>query len=345
MTTPIALAKTDNNSMTPRSGVSRRHLVGIDVGGTKIHAAVADLDGVVIAERVDPTGNERGANLAANARRVVELLLLDADLALDTVARVGVGVAGVVDHSASELLRAPNLGSFDGVDILAIFQSAFDVPVHIDNDVNLAALGEQRYGLGRDVSDFVVIAVGTGIGMGIIANGRLLRGANGAAGEIGYLPIGADPLDEANQRRGPLEEVLAGASIASRYNATTGTNVGTPEVFSFAADGDASAQQSIEVEAEFVAKAIVAVSAVLDPVLFILSGGIGTRPGFADLVTPWLGSLGASRLRVRPSDLANTGSVLGAIELARQSHSDFRRETTPPVHQETPATDHYEGTP
>jgi predicted NBD/HSP70 family sugar kinase len=255
-----------------------------------------------------------------------------------------VGIAGVVDHAASELLRAPNLGSVDGIDILATFTDSFDVPVVVDNDVNLAALGEQRYGLGQDISDFVVIAIGTGIGMGIVANGRLLRGATGAAGEIGYLPIGADPLEEENQRRGPLEEILAGASIASRYNTRAGTNVGTRDVFALAADGDEVARHSVELEAEFVARAIVAVSAVLDPALVILSGGIGTRPGFAEMIPPWLAALGAPHLRVRASDLANAGSALGAIELARQSTTDFRLDPQP-AHQETPALDHHEGTP
>lgn len=297
-----------------------RYLVGIDLGGTKIHAAVATLDGEIVADIVEGTGDERGSSLPGRARGITDRLLETAGIEYSTVVGVGMGIAGVIDPGEGELRLAPNLGDVDGVDLRALFDSAFECTVTIDNDVNLAALGEWRYGHARGCDDFVVISVGTGIGMGIVANGQLVRGAFNAAGEIGFLPFGADPLDEENQIRGPLEEAVAGDAIARRYNDQNAQSLDTSEVFDRAAAGDGRAAEATDIEARYVAQAIVSVKAVLDPALVVISGGVGTRAGFADQIVPWLSAFGVDGLDIRTSILGNGGAVRGAIELARTSY-------------------------
>jgi glucokinase len=323
-----ATPKTNSGSSTPGALAPRpTHLVGVDLGGTKIHVAVADHTGRLLGETIAPTGAERGAQLAQRVRAITTDLLLQQQIDPGTIRAVGIGAAGAVDPGNRAFALAPNLGDLQGVNLANLLEEAFGCPVAIDNDVNLAAIGEWRHGLAQGASDFVFIAVGTGIGMGIIANGQLLRGARGAAGEIGFLPFGTDPLHAANQFRGPLEEALAGDAIARRYNDANGTVEETREVFKRAFSGDAAAERAVDGEAKYLAQAIVAVHAVLDPDLFILGGGIGSRPELLPLTLPWLERFGVQQLDVRTSQLGNSATVRGAIEIARV----LDRDTTQPT--------------
>jgi glucokinase len=181
----------------------------------------------------------------------------------------------------------------------------------------MAALGEQRTGSGHEYRDFVFVAVGTGIGMGIVVNGNLCRGARGAAGEISYLPLGTDPFDPANQIRGALEEAVAGATIARRYEEATGERVSVPVVFERAGAGDEHALAAIDDEAKHIALAVAAVGAVLDPEAVVLGGGVGSRTELLEPVRRWLGRLGAHAPIVKTSLLGHRAALIGAIAAAR----------------------------
>jgi predicted NBD/HSP70 family sugar kinase len=152
--------------------------------------------------------------------------------------------------------------------------------------------------------------------MGIVSGGRVLRGAHGAAGEIGYLPLGTDPFDPVNQHRGALEEATAGERIADRYRAATGASVSTRDVFDLAAGADAAALSVIRDHGRLLALAITAVTAVLDPALVILGGGVGSRPELVDPVRAGLAELGKAPVEVRSSSLGSRAAVLGAVNLA-----------------------------
>ncbi|MFH5879999.1 ROK family protein [Arthrobacter sp. NA-172] len=290
------------------------HVIGVDLGGTKLHVALAGADGEIIREAVVPTGERRGAYLVDHIATAVNELVESNGVGIGAV---GVGAAGAFDASSGGFNLTSNLGDLAGTDFVARLEDAFGCPVGVDNDVNLAALGEWKHGHAVGFEQFVFIAVGTGLGMGIIANGNIVRGSHNAAGEIGFFPFGADPLDPANHRRGPLEEAVAGDTIAARYNAVTNSAVNTREVFDRATLGDAAAQAVIDAEAQLIARAIVSVNAVLDPSLVVLGGSIGSRGDFLSRLLPWLGKFGTPDLDVRTSLLGNSSTVYGALELAR----------------------------
>ncbi|MGA1837657.1 ROK family protein [Herbiconiux sp. 11R-BC] len=306
-------------STTAAVGVDGAHyFLGIDLGGTKIHFALSDAHGQVLRDRITPNDATSPRELADSVGRASLTLLAQANVYPEDVRGVGVGIAGAVNVSNGQLALAPNLQGTSTSHILDALTAIFDAPVRLDNDVNLAALGEWRRGVATGETDFVFIAVGTGIGMGIVAEGTLVRGARNAAGEIGYLPIGADPLDPLNHSRGPLEELVAGEEIAIRYTRQTGKTVTTRNVFDLAGAGDTVAIASIEVEARYVAQAVVAVRSVLDPAMVVLGGGVGSRTEMLPLIQAWLIKFGATGVDIRTSALGADASVLGAIELARE---------------------------
>lgn len=294
------------------------YYLGIDLGGTKIRAGLATQDGEIVAQDTLPTPSAEG--LVDQIDALTSLLCAAAGIERSLLVACGVGGAGVPDDTSGGFVQAPNIDGMHGLDFRAHLEAALGVPVAIENDVNVAALGELHYGVGRTVDDFVFISVGTGIGMGIIAGGRLLSGATGAAGEIGFLPLGADPLLPHNHRRGPLEETLAGDAIVSRYLEATGELVTTQEVFSRAQSGDAAAQDSVDAEGRWLAMGIAAVTAILDPAVVVLGGGIGSRGDLVAATADWLARLNVTTPLVS-SELGQLAPIAGAVRLAIESAS------------------------
>ena len=172
----------------------RAYALGIDLGGTKILAAVVDITtGEVIASTRKRTRAEKGQNFVS--QRVIELstgALEAAKLPVDSnIVSVGIGAAGQIDRKAGVIVDSPNLGVKD-MPIRDILNKQFGKPVAVGNDVEVAAFGEYLYGSGRGYTTFVVLFVGTGIGSGIVQNGRLYAGLTGTAGEVGHMTIQAD---------------------------------------------------------------------------------------------------------------------------------------------------------
>ncbi|WP_291047010.1 ROK family protein [Herbiconiux sp.] len=320
--------------------IVRDHVIGVDLGGTKIRAGIATATGDLLAEKRIETsadGSEAVEQIHALALELCETV----GVTLDRVLATGVGGAGVPDAEGTSFDLAPNLTALGGVPFRTRLAALLGHPVVIENDVNVSAVGELVAGLGRGLTDFVFISVGTGIGMGVIANGVLLRGARGAAGEIGFLPLGADPLDPAHHVRGALEEVTAGDAVSGRFllgprpdarpdagpdrpgtgtgHPGTGSGVSAEEVFALAAAGDARAVNAVDEEARWLAAGIAAVTAVLDPELVILGGGIGARPDLVPRVTSWLARYGQPHVPVRISQLGPLAPVIGAAEIARHA--------------------------
>ena len=156
-------------------------------------------------------------------------------------------------------------------------QAELGTKTAFENDVNLAALGEQWQGLGRGVEHFVFLHLGTGVGMGLVLRGELFRGASGAAGEVGYLPLsGTDLTDPSSRRRGPLDAAASATGVvATARKLGMKPPLTAKRVFAAARDGDTRATRVVAIEAQRIALAVAAVAAVVDPELVILGGGIG----------------------------------------------------------------------
>ncbi|GAA1059140.1 ROK family protein [Agromyces bracchium] len=301
--------------------VGRAFVVGIDLGGTKVRAGIAALDDsgggaapgrpLAEVEQAPPAGGGRA--LVTQVVGLVHELCAAVSSPIDAVHAIGIGGAGVPVDAHGGFEHAPNLGDLTSFSLADELRLALGCTVALENDANVAALGELAAGVGARHDDFAFVSIGTGIGMGVVLDRSLVRGAGNAAGEIGYLPFGGDPLDPAAHRRGPLEEVVAGDAFAARL----GPEASARDVFDLAARGDARAIASLDEEAKWVAHAIAAVDAIVDPGRFVLGGGIGSRPELLAPIRDWLARLGRPDLPVTISELGGAAPVLGALHLAR----------------------------
>ena len=211
--------------MAKRSGKDQP-VVGVDLGGTKILAAVVAEDGTLLGQAKKKTKADKGPlDVLGRMATTINEAIEDAGLARKDIAAIGVGSPGPLDPEAGIVVVAPNLG-WKNVNVKAHLEGEFHIPTFIENDVNVGTLGEHRLGAGQGVSDLVGIFVGTGIGGGIILGGRLYQGFNKTAGEIGHMVIVDDgPLCGCGNR-GCLEAVASRVAIAA-------------EVAALAARGDA----------------------------------------------------------------------------------------------------------
>ncbi len=252
------------------------HVLGVDIGRQRIRVAVADLAGSVIA-RVDERNRCRSATaLVRTVRELAERTASDAGLSLaDLVVKV-VGTPGVPDPRDRTLHHAPNLPGWERPGLLDDLEAELGAGLVVENDANLAAVGEQAHGAARDADVFVCLTVGTGIGMGIVVGGRLFRGAHGAAGEVGYLPY-TGQSEEDGRWRGQAEAAAAAESVVALAKQRGLVARSAREVFAAAKTGDERALLAVRDEAERLAFVVASVVAVIDPELVVLGGGIGSN--------------------------------------------------------------------
>src|SRR6266511_3133616 len=166
--------------LNPEAG----RVVGIDVGRYWVRAALADITGNVVARR-----DERARISSARG------LATEVGIGWDQVSHVIVGSPGVFEPTRGTVILAPNLPGWGRHGLVEALRDELGSHVGVENDVNLAAVGEQWKGHGHGVRNFGFLSVGTGVGMGLVLGGELYRGSSGAAGEVAYLPVGADPYD------------------------------------------------------------------------------------------------------------------------------------------------------
>ncbi len=299
--------------------------VAIDLGGTKINAVIGDLLGTILAEVLEPVDPRGGMHLVAQLARLVTALAADARVPAAELRLAVLGTPGVVDSQSGRIDIAPNVPGLDAIDFRGALAERLGMPVVIENDVNLAARGEQWRGHGVGVKDFAFVALGTGIGMGIIADGHLLRGRRGAAGEISYLPLGGDPFDPRGFALGTLESAVGSVAIARRYAGFGGREGATVrDIFTASATGDAAALVTIEETARLLAPAIAAIGALLDPEMVIMGGSIGVRPELIAAVRRLLPRCTPYPPRLEASDLGSRAGLIGALGVAvSRLHDDL----------------------
>ena len=199
------------------SPAAKSPILGIDLGGTKIAVACARLDGRVLAEQRIPTRPEEGPE--RNLERVLDAagsILDQAKVAKVELVAVGVSIPGPWDHDAGTFLDLPNLPGWEGYPIRRRLEEDFDVPVHMDNDANAAALAEWKFGAGRGSRHLIYLTMSTGIGGGLILDGRLHRGRNYNAGEVGHQVIVPNGPPCGCGLRGHLEGLCSGSGMARR---------------------------------------------------------------------------------------------------------------------------------
>jgi predicted NBD/HSP70 family sugar kinase len=305
------------------------YVVGIDVGRSWIRVAAADLSGEIVARRDERNRARSATALVKSVGSVAHDVVDAAGVTWKRVAHTVVGGPGVFDPDSDRLRHAPNLPGWSRPGVMSALREALPPTAALDNDANLAAVGERTYGSGRHARTFVYVSVGTGIGMGVIIDGELYRGAHGAAGEVGYLPLGADepgdvPRGPEARRRGILEEAASADAVvrtAKRLGMEGATSA--KRVFAAARAGDELALAAVEAEAERLALVVGTVAAIVDPEFVLLGGGIG---GNIDLLRPPLERRLAELTPLAPpvaeGELGQDAIVLGAVASALDTARD-----------------------
>ena len=328
----LGLVRLDGTSIEGRVGRASQlyrvdghvgYVIGVDLGGTKIRAAISDLYGVVLEEVAEPTAQTGAGDVIRQIVRLARDLGQRSGVDSTRVRVLSVGTPGTVNPKTGEISLAFNIPPFADVPLAKELAAETHLAVVVENDVNAAAVGERWKGIAQRSDNFVFLAIGTGVGMGIVINGELWRGARGAAGEVGYLPLGEDPFDVAFRKRGWFEEAIAGSGIVRRVERELkrGTNsqlmpgVNAVAIFDAAVKGDAVALKVVDEEARDVALGIAAIAAVLAPELVVLGGGIGASPLLLAPVRKYVEELVPQPVRVESSGLGHRASLVGALAI------------------------------
>jgi predicted NBD/HSP70 family sugar kinase len=284
-------------------------VLGIDVGARFLRGALGDLSGTVRARLDNELARPDADDVLARIVRMRDDLIGAAGLSAGLIDAAVVGVPGVVERESGVIRLASNVAGLEGRRFGSELAARVGHSVTVENDINLAALGEGRDGVARGVENFAVMSVGTGLGVGLVLRGELQRGQHGAAGELDYVRAGLDAeLD-------PSAEALS--ELAARRAAGARTVLAPPydprSVFAAARTGDAVARAVVEEEARRIARHIVPIAAVADVGLVVLGGGIGANPellaGVRDLLAGWL----PYPPRVELSSLADSAVLMGAL--------------------------------
>jgi predicted NBD/HSP70 family sugar kinase len=297
-------------------------VVGLDLGARFLRGAVCDLSGAIrVRQDVELRGADADGALAAIAS-LHESLLASSELAPARIDGVVLGVPGVVENGSGRLrLTTPYIGGLEGRALAADVEEQLAVPVTLDNDINLAAVGEHWLGVARGVDDFAFLSIGTGMGTGLVLGGDLHRGHNGAAGEIDWALAGvADEVDASAEGVERLVERLAAdrpaeTALARPYDVRL--------TFAAARSGDAVARRVVDEIARRIAAHIAPIAAVADVALIVLGGGIGSN---SDLLLRPVRSLLETWMpyppRVEVSSLGEAAVLMGALAVGLRSALD-----------------------
>ena len=305
-------------------------VIGLDLGGTKMYGTVADLNGNILTELYRPSS-------PGNAQENLEILFQLIEELLETprqggqnILGIGVGAPGITLYEQGIITWAPSLGWRD-LPLREILQQRFQMPVQVENDVNLAALGEFGFGVAKGASSLVCLAVGTGIGSGIVLDRKIYRGYHQSAGEVGYLPPSPAALGKRYEHFGALESLASGTGVEARARqliqerglAIDAQNITAEAVFNAARAGEAWAQEIIDETVDYLALVIAAISVVLDPQVIVLGGGVSRSADI--LVEPILCRLEGvlpAPVQLVVSTLGYRAAVMGAIILILDTTTD-----------------------
>lgn len=287
--------------------------VGVDVGGTKLAITVVDPEGRSF-HRSKHAVRKQGT--AAQIAGLAVAALAEAGIAWDRIGGVGVCVPGIY-IAATGNAWAPNLWGWDEVPLRAELEPLVPAPVRIDSDRAAYVLGEQWLGAARGLTEVVFLAVGTGIGAGIIANGRLCRGAGDIAGAVGWFALDRRK-EEVYKETGCFEANAAGPAVARRAGAAT-----AEQVVEAARRGDAQARAVLHETAEWIAMGVANLISVLNPQIVVLGGGL-MQAGDLLLepirreVLEWAQPFAARQARIELTQLGEDAGLLGAARLGMQ---------------------------
>jgi glucokinase len=320
------------------------YAVGVDVGGTKISAALVERKGRAIADTIVTTPSSGGAFAVVDAiiESVQEVI---ANIHPSEIAGIGLGLPAQIDFHRQSIEFCTNL-PLAGVDVHGLVQTRLNMPVTIDNDGEVAAIGEAEFGAAKGARDFLMVTIGTGVGGGLWQDGKPYRGSRGFGGELGHILVIHDGAPCACGGRGHLESYASRSGIireakqaAETYRGAgitraAGGNIAAitdDTVIAAAREGDEAAVEVMKLVTDIFGRAMVGMVNLLDPQLIVVGGGLGAK------TTAWIEAArtaigeealaGRADVQVVPAALGNDAGVIGAAALAFDEY-DARQDAS-----------------
>ncbi len=310
----------------------KKYRIGVDIGGTNIKIALVDFEGKIIYSNTTPTRAEMGFEAGvANIKQAIKDLMQETKESAKTIEAIGFGLPGQIDYKLGMVKNLPNIPGWINIPLGKLIEDEFQIPTKLDNDVRCAALGELNFGAGKGCENLICITIGTGIGSGIVLNGKLVRGASNAAGEIGHIKMTLDkgPLCGCGDH-GCFEAYASGPSIVSmakefisggksaKYKEMATDGIITPYIVAQAAlQGDPVSLQIFKQMGEIIGIGLSSVVNLLNPEKIIIGGGVADageillgpiRKTIEDRAMP----IQKEAVKVVPAQLANAAGVIGA---------------------------------
>lgn len=310
----------------------KKYRIGVDIGGTNIKIALVDFDGKIAYSNTVPTRAEMGYEAGVNnIKQAIKDLMQETNQDSKTIEAIGFGLPGQIDYKSGIVKNLPNIPGWVDIPLAKMIEDEFSIPTRLDNDVRCAALGELNFGAGKGCENLICITVGTGIGSGIVLNGKLVRGASNAAGEIGHIKMSINdgPLCGCGDfgcfeayASGPAIVTLAKEYISggksAKYKEMAADGIITPYIVAQAAlQGDSVSIQIFKQIGKIIGVGLTSVVNLLNPEKIIIGGGVADagdilfkpiRKTIEERAMP----IQANSLKVVPAQLANTAGVIGA---------------------------------
>ena len=306
--------------------------IGIDVGGTNVKIALVDENGKIIYSNSVPTYAKMGYEYTVNnIKQAIKDLMKETKTDEKSIEAIGFDFPGQIDCKKGIVKLAPNIPGWVNIPISKIIEDEFHIPTRIDNDVRCAALGELKFGAGKGCENFVCITVGTGIGSGLVINGKLVRGAANAAGEIGHIKLQMEngPLCGCGDY-GCLEAFASGPVIvamaqdyikggkSAKFSEMAGDGEITPYIVAKAAEsGDPVAKRIFEIVGRRIGIGLTSVINLLNPEKVIVGGGVAECGDL--LLEPIRKTIkeramvvAGESVQIVPAQLGNSAGVIGA---------------------------------
>ncbi|MGW7354305.1 ROK family transcriptional regulator [Streptomyces sp. Z26] len=303
-------------------------VVGVDFGHSHLRVAVGNLAHQVLAEEAEPFDVDSSSSEGFDrAEELVERLIATTGVGRDKVIGVGLGVPGPIDVETGALGSTAILPGWTGTRPREELAARLGVPVHVDNDANLGALGEQVWGSGRGAGDLAYIKIGSGVGAGLVINGQIYRGPGGTAGEIGHIT-----LDESGPvcrcgNRGCLETFTAARYVLPLLNSSHGPDITMPKVVRLARDGDPGCRRLVADIGRHIGSGVANLCNLLNPSRVVLGGDLAEAGDLVldpvrDSVARYAIPSAARQLTVAPGTLGGRAEVLGSLALVLSEMGD-----------------------
>ncbi|KRF36926.1 ROK family transcriptional regulator [Nocardioides sp. Soil805] len=299
-----------------------RVVVGVDIGATHARAVLSDLSGALLAEISEQIDVVEGPEVVLGwVVSTVRSLLRRGQRRMDALAAIGIGLPGPVEHSTGRPINPPIMPGWDRYDVPGFVQKHFAVPVLIDNDVNIMALGERQTHL-SDVDDLVFIKVATGIGGGIVSGGRLQRGAQGTAGDLGHVHVaGHDDVRCRCGNLGCLEAVAAGPALAAALASRGSPATSGQDVVDLVRAGDGNAIDVVRQAGRDIGGVVATMVNVINPSTVVIGGQLSAAgehllAGIREVVYQRSLPLATEHLSIQTSRAGAEAGVLGAAAMA-----------------------------